>query len=173
MTTPSRQTLADILFWLLAGVSAVMLVALVLVVGGIVSLEPAADVPDTRTEAIEESAPRAPTVSGSTAPPTEPATTTTATTAAPAPAADLTIVVLRASRGDSWFSARVGSENGRVLDERVLAQGESVRLRARRIWLTVGAAGNVDVTVDGKPRALSPGTVSVVLTQSAGAGANS
>ena len=66
-------------------------------------------------------------------------------------------------RGESWYSARVGSENGRVLDERVLALGETVRY-GERIWLSVGAAGNVDVTVDGKPKELAPGTVSVVLT---------
>ena len=78
-----------------------------------------------------------------------------------------TVVVLSAVRGDSWFSARVGSETGRVLDERVLSQGESVRLRATRIWLSLGAAGNVEVTVDGKPKALSPGTVSVVLSRRA------
>ena len=70
-----------------------------------------------------------------------------------------------ASRGDSWFSARLGSESGRVLDERVLPQGESVRLRGERIWLTVGAAGNVDLTVNGKPRDIAPGTVELVLTR--------
>ena len=67
-------------------------------------------------------------------------------------------------RGECWFSARVGSESGRVLDERVLAQGETVRLQAKRIWLSVGASGNVEVTVDGKPKELAPGTVSVVLS---------
>ena len=75
-------------------------------------------------------------------------------------------------RGDCWFSARVGSENGRVLDERLLAQGESARLEAERIWLSVGAAGNVEVTVDGKPSELAPGTVSVVLPQTGSTEAN-
>ena len=76
-----------------------------------------------------------------------------------------TVVGVTASRGDSWFSARVGSEEGRVLDERVLAQGETVRLRGSKIWLSVGASGNLDVTVDGEPTTLPPGTVSVVLTR--------
>ena len=80
------------------------------------------------------------------------------------------VVVMRAVRGDSWFSARLGSEEGRLLDERILTQGESVRLAGRRIWLTVGAAGNVELTVNGKPRPLSPGTVSVVLTSTPPAG---
>ncbi len=80
--------------------------------------------------------------------------------------------MLAAVRGDCWFSARVGSESGRVLDERVLAQGESVRLQARKIWLSVGAAANVEVTVDGTPTELSPGTVSVVLPEDATSPAN-
>jgi hypothetical protein len=50
-----------------------------------------------------------------------------------------------------------------VLDERVLSQGESISLQSRSVWLAVGAAGNLDVTVNGKPRTLSPGTISVVL----------
>ena len=39
----------------------------------------------------------------------------------------------------------------------MLAQGETVRLRGERIWLSVGAAGNVEVTVDGKPKELVAG----------------
>jgi len=47
--------------------------------------------------------------------------------------------------------------------ERVLRQGETVKLRGRRIWLQLGAAGNVDVTVDGKDRQIPSGTTNVVL----------
>ena len=160
MANLTRHRLSDILFWVVAGVSAVLLVALVLVVGGVIPIDPASgpDVPSE--EALEQPA---------STPSTETAASTerTTTPAATAPrAAEPTVVVLTAVRGDSWFSARVGSENGRVLDERVLAQGESVQLRGPRIWLSVGAAGNVEVTVDGKPRELSPGTVSLVLTPS-------
>ena len=153
----SRHGLSDILFWLIAGATAALLVAVVLVVAGVIPVGPAYDPDDFSPDSFEQ--PQAPT---------EPAATiakrtTTAARTTPR-AADPADVVLTAVRGDSWFSARVGSETGRVLDERVLAQGESVRLRAERIWLSVGAAGNVEVTVDGKPRELSPGTVSVVLT---------
>ena len=64
-----------------------------------------------------------------TAPPESiPRTESTTTSTAPT-VPEQVVVVLAAVRGDSWFSARVGSESGRVLDERVLAQGESVRLR--------------------------------------------
>ena len=96
----------------------------------------------------------------------EPDATTTAVTkrtSGAAPVGTTSTVVITAARGDSWFSARSGSEDGRVLDERLLAQGKSVRLRAVRIWLSIGTAANVDVTVNGKKRKLHPGTVSVVL----------
>ena len=56
-----------------------------------------------------------------------PRTVSTTTSTAPT-VPQATVVVLAAVRGDCWFSARVGSESGSVLDERVLAQGESVRL---------------------------------------------
>ena len=93
------------------------------------------------------------------APPTTSATTTTTNTAAPA----LATVVVTASRGDCWISARLGSESGRVLEERLLAQGESVTLRGARVWMSIGAAANVDVTVNGEDRELQSGTVAVVL----------
>ena len=51
-----------------------------------------------------------------------------------------------------------------MLDERVLAQGESVRVRAKRVWLSLGAASNVDVLVDKEPRPVPGGTVALVLT---------
>jgi len=54
-----------------------------------------------------------------------------------------------------------------VLDERVLSQGESTTITSRRVWLAVGAAGNLDVTVNGKPRQLPAGTLSVVLDANA------
>ena len=156
----SRQRLTDVLFWVIAGVSALLLIFLALVVGGAIPIDSASPPAASEPEAIAPPAVTAPDESTTTA---EPASTSAATTQR---AAEPTVVVLTAVRGDSWFSARVGSEEGRVLDERVLAQGESVRLQARRIWLSVGAAGNVEVTVDGKPRQLAPGTVSLVLTPS-------
>ena len=72
-------------------------------------------------------------------------------------------IEIYASRGDCWISAHKGSESGAALMERVLRQGERVRLRGRRIWLQLGAAGNVDVTVDGKDRQIPSGTTNVVL----------
>jgi hypothetical protein len=59
--------------------------------------------------------------------------------------------LIAATRGDCWLSARKHSATGEVLYEGILAQGRSVRLTAERLWLSIGAAGNLDVTIDGKP----------------------
>ena len=75
----------------------------------------------------------------------------------------LATVIVTAARGDCWISARLGSETGKVLDERILAQGESMTLRGAQVWLSIGAAANVDVTVNGQDRELQSGTVAVVL----------
>ena len=145
-----RLTLSSILFWFLAALGAMLLVALVLIVGGVIPIGPAEGPPGSpaaqsttqprATASIAEQVPAPPSTSGE----------------------EVTVVVLAAVRGDSWFSARVGSESGRLLDERILMQGESVRLEAEQIWLSIGAAGNIEVTVNGEPKEFS-GTVSVVL----------
>jgi hypothetical protein len=75
----------------------------------------------------------------------------------------LATVIVTAARGDCWISARLGSENGPLLEERLLAQGESITLRGARVWLSAGAAANVDITVDGQEREIQSGTVAVVL----------
>jgi hypothetical protein len=152
----SKQSLSSILFWSIVSLSALLLVFLALVIGGVVPVDSPDDPAATEPEAVVP--PPAP--STATGPPSTAATRRTETSA---PAAQ-TVVVVTASRGASWFSARVGSEQGRVLDERVLEQGDSATVRGRRIWLSVGASGNLDVTVDGEPTTLPPGTVSVVLT---------
>lgn len=176
-----RELVSDIAFWCIAALGATMLVVLLGVVGGAIPIA----TPSTDDTAAAESTAAPPVETPSkpaTAGQTEPAkaldrtvSTQTVTQPAPtppAPAAEA-IIVVTAARGDSWFSARLGSEGGRVLDERVLAQGESVRLEGRKIWLSVGAAGNVDLTVNGKPRTISPGTVELVLTRPAPAPAAS
>ncbi len=75
--------------------------------------------------------------------------------------------MLRATRGDCWLLARASSENGKTLAERVLLRGESVRLRAPKVWLSLGASANVDVLVAGKPQEVPPGTVALVLDAAA------
>jgi len=72
-------------------------------------------------------------------------------------------VQIVASRGDCWVSAHEGSPRGPALIERVLRTGATVTLRGRKIWLELGAAGNVDVSVDGKARPIPTGTTNVVV----------
>jgi hypothetical protein len=71
---------------------------------------------------------------------------------------------------DPWRSAlridpipALRAADGAALVERLLRQGEKVTLRGRRIWLELGAAGNVDVLVNGRDRPIPSGTTNVVL----------
>lgn len=72
-------------------------------------------------------------------------------------------VLIVASGGDCWVSAREGSSRGPALVPRVLHTGETVTLRGRKIWLELGAAGNVNVSVDGKTQPIPTGTTTVVV----------
>jgi hypothetical protein len=159
---------ADLLFWSLAAVAAAAFVFFVLVLGGAVPIgpaDPAVDAPPAAAPAprpepeVEEEEPAA------AAPPARPESEQGSSTAGET-APQLVTVVVTATRGDCWVSARAGSESGRVLEERILLQGESVRLRARRVWLSLGASSNVDVLVDQQPREVPAGTVALVLAPS-------
>ena len=72
-------------------------------------------------------------------------------------------VQIVATRGDCWVAAYAGSSQGAQLMGRVLRQGETVTVRGRRIVLELGAAGNVDVSVNGKRRPVPGGTTNVVV----------
>ena len=72
-------------------------------------------------------------------------------------------VQIVATRGDCWLLAHEGSPRGPALVERVLRAGETVTLRGRKIWLELGAAGNVDVSVDGKAQPIPTGTTNVFV----------
>jgi hypothetical protein len=160
----TKSRIAQILFWLLAVAAAVLSGFFVALLAGAVPIDPPAPPPDTG--AVNESQPQpaeeqaAPKVAKQVRR-TTPAPAAT-TTRAPSSTA-LATVIVTAARGDCWISARLGSETGPVLEERLLGQGESVTVRGERVWLSAGAAANVDVTVDGEARELRPGTVAVVL----------
>jgi Domain of unknown function (DUF4115)/MarR family len=70
-------------------------------------------------------------------------------------------VVLRASRGDSWVSVRTGA--GRVLQERLLPAGSSVRLHGTALRIRLGAAGNVDLAANGSRLHALPARAAVVV----------
>jgi cytoskeleton protein RodZ len=74
-------------------------------------------------------------------------------------------VAVVAARGDSWIEARAGDAGGALLYRGNLARGRSIRLRARRVWMRLGAASNVDVTLNGRRVGRSLfGTVDVTFT---------
>jgi hypothetical protein len=100
-----------------------------------------------------------------------PAVTTTAVRSTPTrttkqPTTTVPRIVLTASRGDCWVVARSGSSSGPVLYEGLLETGRTVRLQSKRVWLSLGAAANVDVLIDGKHEALPQGTIEVLVPRS-------
>ena len=70
------------------------------------------------------------------------------------------VVVLRASRGDSWISVRSGR---RLLEERLLAAGSRIRLHGTVLRIRLGAAGNVDLATNGSRLHALPARAAVVV----------
>jgi len=104
-----------------------------------------------------------PTLAVARVPPAAPAERRPAPTPAAAQAANL---VVTASRGYCWVSIRAGSADGEVLFEGILESGRTLRLKRNRLWLRLGAAANVDVSVNGKrARDLPGGTVDLLATR--------
>ncbi len=97
---------------------------------------------------------------------TAPATTTASQRpATPPPARKAAALQVTASRGACWVLARAGGAQGRVLYDAVVQEGSTVEVRARRLWVRFGAAGYVDLVLNGRPLQLgSTGTVDVLLT---------
>ena len=136
------------------GFGAVLLLALVALVGGNSSdgAEPIANPPPPP--------PAATAPETTTTPPPPPATTTGRQ---PQPG-DVTLVVT-ASRGESLVAVRVDSEDGESLYEGVLAQGRSIRRFSPRLWIRLGAAENVDLTLNGQPvERLQAGPLDLIAT---------
>ncbi len=60
-------------------------------------------------------------------------------------------VGLTAARGDCWLLVRVDSGAGLVLYENTLTRGHSVSFARPRLWIRLGAPGNVSATLNGRP----------------------
>jgi hypothetical protein len=77
----------------------------------------------------------------------------------------VTRLLVTAKRGASWVVVRAASATGKVLYAATLHQGETTQAAAPRLFLRLGDAGQVDVSINGHPlrQALS-GTVNVILT---------
>jgi uncharacterized protein DUF4115 len=162
----TKPRISQVLLWILALVTLALFGFFVALVAGAIPVgepNPPRDtgaLPASETEPADQPAATTVTKRVQRTSPTKTATTTPIKTTTP-PA--LATVVVKATRGDCWISARLGSETGKVLEERLLAQGESVTLRGARVWMSIGAAANVDVTVNGQDREIQSGTVAVVL----------
>jgi hypothetical protein len=72
-------------------------------------------------------------------------------------------VAIKATRGDCWLEARVASPTGAVLFRGLLRRGRAARFKTPAVWISFGASQNVDVRVNGRPRRIPQGTVSLVL----------
>ena len=99
---------------------------------------------------------------------TEAETTETAATTgtqAEAPVSREAELVLTAARGDCWVQVRAGSADGEVLFAGILEQASTRRFTGERLWLELGAAENVDATINGEPvERLAGGPSTAVVT---------
>jgi hypothetical protein len=142
---------SNLVFGLLVGLAVVLTVVAGLVLSGQIVSDPG--------HADETALPPPPAAKQ------RPARTQTqaATTTAATPVVQAASVRIAATRGDCWVVAHAGSADGPVLLERTLRSGEQATVSARRVFLELGAAGNVDVMLNGKPRPIPSGTTDLVL----------
>ena len=75
-------------------------------------------------------------------------------------------LVITAELGGSWVEAHSGSQTGPLLFRGTLSPGRRLRLDAReRIWVRLGAASNLSLTVNGRPPPIElEGTLDVLVT---------
>jgi cytoskeleton protein RodZ len=66
------------------------------------------------------------------------------------PKPQLVTLRLTATGGECWIAAHRRSEQGPRLYMGTLRQGESIRLRAKRLWLRLGAPWNIEMRANGK-----------------------
>jgi hypothetical protein len=139
---------------LLAGIAVPLVIALVYLLG------------DTSTGSADNaSRSRQPSPVPRAAPPpnaTEPSTTV----ARPkAPAQAPVRFVLTATLGASWVEAYAGSPAGPLLYRGTLGNGRLLRLTGQRLWVRLGAASNLALTLNGRrSRTKLQGTVDVLVT---------
>lgn len=74
---------------------------------------------------------------------------------------------LAARGGASWLSVRRGSREGRLVWEGTLGRTTSLRFRGERLWLRLGAPGNLTARLNGERVAL-PARTSVLLATRSG-----
>ena len=141
------------------GFGAVLLLVLVALVGGNSSdgAEPIAN-PPPPIPSSEEPPPVTTAPQPATAPP--PATTT-----GRQPQPGDAVLVVTATRGESLLAVRADSEDGECLYDGVLVQDRSITLFGPQLWIRLGAAENVDLTLDDRPvERLQAGPIDLIAT---------
>jgi hypothetical protein len=74
-------------------------------------------------------------------------------------------LVVTATRGESLLAVRADSEDGKALYEGVLVRGRSISLFGPQLWIRLGAAENVDLTLDDRPvERLQAGPLDLIAT---------
>jgi hypothetical protein len=104
------------------------------------------------------STPRAQAPKHVAAPPPPRAASTRAATATEPPIPAARVHLLLAATRTSWLEVRRNSATGPVVFAGNLEAGRTIRATGHRLWARFGAAGNLTITANGKPVALT-GTV--------------
>jgi cytoskeletal protein RodZ len=74
------------------------------------------------------------------------------------------VLAVRATRGSSFVTVRVGSATGRVRWRGTLARGQVQRFYSDRLWVQVARPGNVRIVVRGKTVQVRPrGTLTAIV----------
>jgi cytoskeletal protein RodZ len=76
-------------------------------------------------------------------------------------------LVLTAVHGPCWLAVHAGSPTGELLYEGTLEQGQTMRFQKKRIWIQLGAPGNLVAQLNGKPAEL-PASESIVVVTAKG-----
>lgn len=78
-------------------------------------------------------------------------------------------LVLSAARGSCWLQVRAGGVNGRLLYEGTLEEGQTQRFaKHRRLWLELGAPGNLNAKLNGRAVEDFPTRSAVVAVTASG-----
>jgi hypothetical protein len=70
---------------------------------------------------------------------------------------------ITAARGSSWVLVRAGTSSGPVLYSGIMNKGQTVSVRGRVLWVSFGAAANLDARLNGSALELGTGTYDATI----------
>ena len=150
-----RRWGTNIAFVVLLGAGIALAALGALIASGRLVQEPATEAAPTRSAPTTTSREPPPPPLKRVVPRSKPVSTAPSTTV---------LITIKASRGPCWLDARRGSATGKQLAYQTLQQGKSITLHGPRIWLQLGAAGNVDIAVNGRARPVPSAGTAFVLS---------